>query len=288
MNRPVATWIFVLGRRLALAECNIKPVWRMRAVCLGYRPAGHHRSVLTGVGRRWARALSRCAGIPAPDARREAPWRPPGAEDSTVIGPVGDPGVPPSPLSPGPGCGRGADRPSGAGPKGRPRRSDPRGAVGLQPPRLRARRRFSPARVPADCPATRRTEPGRLAWMPPARPKAPAAPGDLPLKPAFPWLYVADHGRQGAPAGAIQASAALQRRLWTACPRIGRNRDAGKMECGPLSVSPRARGGQQGARRKASTRRSESSLRPIAHAMSHKYPRGRGYWALAEAKIHAP
>ena len=111
----------------------------MRAVCPGYRPACHHRSALTGVGRRWARALSRCAGIPAPDARREAPWRPPGAEDSAVIGPVGDPGVPPSPLSPGSGCGQGADRPSGASPKGRPRHSDPRGAVGLQPPQLRAR-----------------------------------------------------------------------------------------------------------------------------------------------------
>ena len=214
-------------------------------------------SALTGVGRRWARALSRWAGIPAPDARREAPWRPPGAEDSAVIGPVGDPGVPPSPLSPGPGCGRGADRPSGAGPKGRPRRSDPRGAVGLQPPRLRARagsdsfgarRRGSPARAPADCPATRRTDPGRLAWMSPARPKAPAAPGGLPLKPAFPWLYVADHGCQGASAG--KPPPPCKDGSGRRGPRIGRNRDAGKMECGPLSVSPRARGGQQGARRR--------------------------------------
>ena len=38
------------------SKTKANAVWRMRAVCTGYRPAGRHRSVWAGVCTRWARA----------------------------------------------------------------------------------------------------------------------------------------------------------------------------------------------------------------------------------------
>lgn len=46
------------------SNANANAVWRMRAVCTGYRPAVRHRSVWAGVCTRWARVIS-LSGIEA-------------------------------------------------------------------------------------------------------------------------------------------------------------------------------------------------------------------------------